>query len=178
MRIGIDIDGTVNNFQDIASKYIEKEYGFKWDGNSYEIYPNLTSKEIHDFMSRHNQDFLNEVKPLEYARQGIVDLLNAKNQVFFITARDYSVAEDTLQWLKKNKFMYTDIYFNCGNKVATCKWKELDYMIEDCPYNLMELAKNNIPFIVYDQKYNQEIKGEVYRSNNWEHIIDFLNYCS
>jgi len=30
MRIGIDIDGTINNFQDVATHILSKEYNIDW----------------------------------------------------------------------------------------------------------------------------------------------------
>ncbi len=174
MRIGVDIDGTINNFADIASKYIELETGFKWDRKQYEIYPKMNADEIHNFMLRHRQDFIDEVQPVNNSQDCIRNLLNARNQVYFITARDYVVAEDTLQWLRKHGFLYTDIFFNCGDKVGACIWKDIDVMIDDSPYNIKKLEENHIPYIVFNQPYNQNINDGLYRATNWNEIENFI----
>ena len=176
MRIGIDIDGTVNNFQNIAAKYLNLEYGIKWDETDYNLYPNMNVKEIHAFMDKYRLKFVDEVEPLEDSQDVIRELLGAKNQIFFITARDYLVAEDTMQWLRMHGFCYTDVLFNCGNKVEACKWKEVDIMIDDAPHNLMALNKNKIPYIIYDQKYNQDIYGEEFRAKSWKDIYNYLTF--
>lgn len=178
MRIGIDIDGTINNFTDVAVKYVEKDYGIKWNGVDYNIYPNMNLKEIHAFMDKYREEFVQEVQPLENAKEVIDELLNAKNQIFFITARDYLVADDTLRWLRMNGFSYTDVLFNCGNKVDACKFKQVDFMIDDSPHNLMALNKGNVPYIVFDQPYNQDIYGEEFRAKNWNDLYNFFGFFS
>lgn len=176
MILGIDIDGTVNNFQDVVAKYLQKEYDIKFDDKDYELYKGLNKSEIDKFNDKYSQVFLKEVKALPESQEVINELMNKGNEVYFITAREYSHASDTMEWLKRNNFSFTDIYFNCGNKVDTCKWKNVDIMIDDSPYNLKALNKAGIPYIIYNQNYNQDIYNELYRASNWNNIYDFLTY--
>lgn len=178
MKIGIDIDGTMNNFQYVAAQYLKEDYGVIFDDSNYELYTGLTQSQINEFNEKHEEDFTNHVSPMPYSQEVIQDLSTAGNQIFIITARGYSMADQTLEWLRKNKFVYNDIYFNAGNKVDVCKWKDVDVMIEDSPYNLKALNQNNIPFITFKQNYNNDINGELYRSNDWLKIYDFLNFFS
>ena len=178
MRIGVDLDGVLNNFHIIATKYLKQEYGYEWDETSYNIYTDLSKQQIHEFTENMAETFINEVQPIKDSRNVIVNLLNDKHQIFLITARGYEMAEDTIKWLKLHKYIFTDIYFNCGNKVDACKWKNVDLMIEDSPHNLMALAKNDIPYVVFDQSYNQDIYGELLRTNNWNEIENFIRFYS
>lgn len=176
MRIGVDLDGVLNNFHIIATKYLKQEYGYEWDETSYNIYTDLSKQQIHEFTENMAETFVNEVQPTKNSRDVIINLLNDKHQVFLITARGYEMAEDTIKWLKLHKYIFADIYFNCGNKVDACKWKNVDLMIEDSPHNLMALAKNNIPYIVFDQTYNKDIYGELIRTNSWKEIENFIRF--
>ena len=176
MILGIDIDGTINNFQDVSAKYLKKELNIKFDNKDYELYKGMKKSEIDDFNQKHREDFINEVKALPGSQEVINQLLNQGNEIYLITAREYSFAPDTMEWLDKNHFSFTDIYFNCGNKVDTCKWKDVDIMIDDSPYNLKALNKAGIPYIVFNQEYNQDIYNELYRAKNWENIYDFINF--
>ena len=176
MRIGVDIDGVINNFHEVASKYIKQDYGVDWYGTTYDIYKGLTAQQVREFLANRKEKFLTEIKSVKNSRDVIVNLLNAKHQIYLITARGYDMADDTIRWLKQHKFIYTDVYFNCGNKVDACKWKEVHLMIEDSPHNLMALAKNKIPYIIFNQSYNQEVYGELLRTDKWTEIEEFLRY--
>lgn len=176
MRIGIDIDGTINNFSDVAAKYIEKEYGLVWDKSEYEIYKGLTKDQIHAFSKKYEGVLTDEIKPLDSSREVINELMLNRNQIFFITARGYDVAENTLYWLRQYGFNYTDILFACGDKVDACRFKRVDYMIDDAPHNLMALNKANVPYIVFDHEYNKDIYGEEFRAKTWDDMYNFFDF--
>lgn len=178
MRIGVDIDNTINNFSVVAKKYLKEDYNKTFSPTDYNLYSGLKLPEIKKFEARHSDEFMNEVKPIAESSEILRQLLNEKNQIYIITARNYSFAEETLKWLRRYNFMYTDIYFNSTTKVDVCKWKEVDFMIDDNPNNLISLNKAGIPFIVFNQPYNQDIYGEKLRSNNWNTIYDFFSYIS
>ena len=109
MRIGVDLDGVLNNFHIIATKYLKQEYGYEWDETSYNIYTDLSKQQIHEFTENMAETFINEVQPTKDSRNVIVNLLNDKHQIFLITARGYEMAEDTIKWLKLHKYIFTDI---------------------------------------------------------------------
>lgn len=176
MKIGIDIDGTINNFQDVAAKYLKQDYGINFDDSNYELYTGLNKAQIKEFNEKHQDDFLNDVTSLPHSQEVIKDLLSEGNRIYIITARYYSMADPTLEWLRMNQFAYNEIYFNAGNKVDVCAWKDIDVMIDDNPHNLMALAKHDIPFITFKQNYNDMVYGELYKSNDWENIHDFLTF--
>jgi len=147
-----------------------------YGGETYEIYKGMSIKDIQEFTNKYEKDFVRLVKPLDYARETINNLINQKHSVYLITARDYAMAEQTMSWIRQNAIFYTDIYFNCGNKVDCCKWKDVNVMIEDSPHNLISLNKSNIPYIIFDQKYNQDIYGGLLRTNDWKEIEQFINF--
>lgn len=174
MNIGIDIDGTINNFQDVVIKILAMEYDIHIHKSQYEIYDKLTPQQQNDFFY-HNDDFLlHSVSVLPYAQSVIKDLLLLNNNVYLITARKYNCVENTLQWLRMHKIPYTDIYFNTENKVDVCKWKNITYMIDDNPYVLDELINHNIPSIVFQHEYNQHINNYAFKSNDWKNIFNFI----
>jgi 5'(3')-deoxyribonucleotidase len=81
-----------------------------------------------------------------------------------------------LYWLRKNEFNYTDVLFNCGNKVDACKFKGVDFMVDDSPHNLKALHAGKIPYIVFDQTYNQDIYGEEFRAKTWNDMYNFFDF--
>ena len=176
MRIGIDIDGTINNFQDVATDILKREHGLDWSGDTYEIYKGMTIAQIQEFTDKYEDEFIRAVSPLENSCEVIRNWINQKHQVYLITARGYSMAEHTMTWLRRNSVFYTDIYFNCGDKVDCCKWKDVQVMIEDSPHNLKSLNKNNVPYVIFDQKYNKDIYGGLLRTSDWLKIEDFVNF--
>ena len=75
------------------------------------------------------------------------------------------------EWLKTNSVLYDEIIFTM-KKADVCKEKKIDLMIEDKPENIEDISKE-IPVIVYDCSYNQEIHNKnVIRCYSWYDIYE------
>ena len=176
MNIGIDIDGCLNSFYQDFYNYILKNYNLKLDIEEYDhtkfLIKNLNIKNINDLYKKVS---IHDCKP-EFLSNFIINKLNKKHNIYIITARDYSEAKQTVQWLEKYKIDYKDIFFNCGNKNDTCKYLKIDYMIDDSPYNIYNLIKDDINTIIFSRPYNKEFYNgnKVYIANNWIDIYKYI----
>jgi len=178
MNIGIDIDGTINNFQDVVSDIIYKKYKIKCDKSQYELFDNIPDKDYVDFMEQHSNELLYDVKPEDNSVSVIESFAKSKHDINIITARGYHIAENTIKWLKMNRIYYDNIYFSCGDKVDVCKWLNIDIMIEDKPENIISLSDNGVNTIIYDQLYNQYVQNSknITRARNWASIYETITY--
>ena len=174
-NLGVDIDNCLNNLNNRLLKLVKKYYNVTIDEKYYDIRKELklTNKEWLEFIENHQKELKVTVEnQCQYYLRKLQKIYN----IYIITARPYSFADETIQWLKLNKIPYDDIFFQSGNKVDTCKFLNINYMIEDSPWNILALQKNEINCLIYDRPYNQHIKNNDYveRVYNWQNIYKFL----
>ena len=177
-RIGIDIDGCLNDLQLSFQRIFKRDYGVILPLNDYDVfkYINISSKEdIDKFWRKYEVEIFNESAKLNASK--IIEFFSKLNiKIYIITAREYDCAELTIKWLKKENIMYDEIYFNSGNKVDVCTWKKIKYMIEDKSENAIALSENNIKVLLMDQEYNREIKhSNIIRCKDWLDVYDEIN---
>jgi uncharacterized HAD superfamily protein len=176
LNIGIDIDGCLNYYGKDFYNFILKTYNIEIDLTKYDN-SKFLSKELglKNINKLYNECSVNNCKP-EFLSSFVVNRLNKIHNVYIITARSYERANDTINWLDKYNFNYKDILFNSGNKFEVCKYKDIDYMIDDSPFNIYNLIKNNINTIVFNRPYNQKFYNGplIYKANNWMDIYRYL----
>lgn len=168
--IGVDFDNVINNFTDVMRPYIRKKIGYDSKQDDYDLLPkHFTQKQRADFYNDNIEYMQKNTEPQENVIETISYLME-DHKIYIVTARGYDFATHTVDWLKKYKIPYTDILFQCGNKVDVSKYLNLDIVIEDSPYNLLSLAHNNIKTITFDYPYNRNVYATEYRFNHWVDI--------
>ena len=175
LNLGVDIDNCLNNLNVHLLKLIKKYYKVKIDESIYDIWDKLgiSDKEKISFLTKHQDELQLDIE--QHCRYYLRKLQNLYN-IYIITARPYSFAKETIYWLDRNNIPYDEIYFRAGNKVDACKFLNIKYMIDDSPWNILSLQKNEIPCLIYDRPYNQRIKNNqfVNRVYSWKDIYKFL----
>lgn len=189
MRIGIDIDGVLTDVEkfsvDYFSKYlIEKGVDYKIGQSNYVVakafgvddsYENAFWKEYLDFYAK-------EEPPRKFAAEVIKKLKDEGYEIYIITARwltnrDDEIGENMRQtvasWLSKHNFVYDKLVFSRAQKEQKSQEileNKIDIMIEDNPYNIMELSKLT-KVICYDATFNRECEGDnIFRCYSWYDI--------
>lgn len=188
MRIGIDIDGVLNNVGQFELDYGAKFYVEKCgkhlknpngDG-SFNIFAatgeedNIFWKDaIYDFVKYPARDFAGEV---------ISKLKNLGHEIYIVTARtsDLSYCDISPEkmkkivskWLKKYKIYYDKIVWTSKEKLSYCKENKIDVMIEDSPRHIKDLVKF-CKVICFDAPYNRECDAEnLTRCYTWFDVYD------
>lgn len=176
MRIGIDIDGCINNQHDFVVNY-----GCKYisDNNLNYIIKDYTAENTEQifgwtkeialkFWKEYRQVLVKEnIRP--FCTEVINKLFDENNEVYIITSRyngdiwwdseSRNNAEDiTINFFENNNIKYTDIIFS-QNKLDTIKQYNIDIMLED-NINNIELISSLIPVFVMDNEYNKKIDSE------------------
>ena len=174
-KLGIDIDGCLNHYHDELRIYIKQFYGIDVSTDEYYIMNSLNLS-----LPRENEFWQNFDKiaidfQLEIDCKKVIDELSKLFDINIITARHYDSAVFAEQWLNKNKLYYDSIYFNSGNKLGVCNWKNIKIMIEDKPDNALILAQNGIKILLFNRLYNQEVKHEnIIRCKDWNQIYNTI----
>ncbi len=177
MNIGIDIDNTICNTEEIINKYqnifikennISKEE--LWNNNNYRL----------DFLEKYLKIIYKEVSIKEHAKE-VINKLSKNNKIYLITARSNNyfinnTEELTINYFNNNKIHIDDLIINAKDKVDACIDNNIDIMIEDSVYNYNKLINNDINTILFDDKHkNTNIKDRVISWKDIEKIINNLN---
>jgi len=173
MRIGIDIDGTITTpFYWLA--FFNEKLG-----------TSLTEKDIRHY--DHHLDFglslaefqslrktyLKEIHQLALPRPGAKEFVNRlffeNDQSFIITAREKSLAPLTQFWLKKEDFLYNNLYtLGSTRKTTLARSLDIEVFFEDRLETALEMAEAGIPTILFDTPYNQAPPAAgIHRVTTW-----------
>jgi len=196
MKIGIDIDGVLNDHGSFCINYGTK---YCHEIGKYTL-TNLDSFDItsmflwedeitHNFWNKYRSIILTEMSSKIFAEEVIKMFKNDGHQIYIITARKnydpwYSkelqplVEDKTKTWLDKNDIIYDEIHFDVKNKGIFCKENNIDFMIDDDPKNIRTL-KDNTNTIIFDTPYNrQEEFKNIERVYSWYDIYNKITNFS
>jgi len=186
MRIGVDVDGVLNDVAEWHFAYGSKfcvehniNRGFNPTGYYMEDQFYFTAEENKEFWRQYIFDLLIAIPVRPYASEVIHKLRKDGHKIIILSARDnqylthqYSGMIDyyVRSWLDKYNIEYDEIVINTSNKREKCLSIGLDLMIEDKASNVNDISKI-IPVMVFDAPYNQGCTGKnVIRVYSWYQI--------
>ena len=176
MRIGVDIDGTINNFCEVLVKTLKDEYNFDADDTQYYMMSDLfTAKEEVKFWETHADKMYMECSVRPFALETLQWIYN-NDDLYIVTARHINCTNVTKKWLAENHIQYKELYMETGHKHQICEELKLDLLIDDSPMNAISVAEVGIPVLLFDQPYNHSLKEKepIYRVYNWLEIYTYL----
>lgn len=163
MRIGIDIDNTICKTLYISNLIYKNKY-------NCDMY-NLDKFDMYHFTAMYEKEIFDNC-PLESNVKEVINELSKENEIYFITARSNSYIADikkrTINYLKKNKIPYDDIFFGHDDKLEIYKKLNLDIMIDDDYFVYEKLTKNGYKALLYDGVLNKNKEGK--KVKNWLEI--------
>lgn len=191
MRIGIDIDGVLTDFEkwqlDCGSKFYFENYGIEIQNNegyeSTDVF-HVDNKLDKQFWVEYLYDYAKNEPARKYAGEVIEKLKKKGYEIYIITARYLTDREDELgetmrriviNWLKDNDIKYDKIIFSPEDKIEICKANNINIMIEDKVENINNISKI-IPVICFHAAYNKQCKGKnIIRCYSWYDIYSKIN---
>lgn len=192
MKIGIDIDGVLNNESTFLIDYGTK---FSYDNQlNYSI--DISKNGTHNifnwsyvtnslFWEMYYKIYLTSDKYIRQFSSEVVGKLHNNHIIEIITARDNhnttllqkDVEIYTKQWLHRNHVQYDQLIFT-KRKCEYILKNKIDLMIEDNPDTILELCKH-IPVICYHTPYNSYVQDKnIFRVNSWYEILNILEESS
>lgn len=166
-KIGIDLDSTLNNLNDVWLDRYNKDYNDdikhfeKWDA-TYNLKPECSVK-IYDYLKEPGFFYNLDIRP---NAKRVVDLLSKKYDLYIVTAYQASTCVDKTNWVKKHlpSIDHENIIF-CNNKSVL----NLDYLIDDGPHNILGFKQVGV---IFDLEYNEYIptNEKRFRVKNWNEI--------
>ncbi len=190
MRIGVDIDGVLNDigqwhyscgFKFCIDNHIQR--GFHPHEYMIEKQFELTDEENYKFWKEYIFDLMVSIPTRPYAGNILKILKEMGHEIVILTARDNRYLTNQYantmnfyveEWLHKNNIPYDEIVAGPGKKKDKCIKHKLDIMIEDKASNVLEIS-DVIPVLCFDAPYNLGIvKNNVHRVYSWYQIYQYF----
>ena len=188
MRIGIDIDNVLSNFNEVLlNDYINHD---KELGNNGIVKSNVYIRDMFNWTKDEEQQYYhnnierlaNLLEPIKDCSKYIKKLIDNGHYICIISGRDNGEYSDpynmTTKWLKKydipyDKLILTNAY-NHQEKADICLENNIDIMIDDSINVCVKCSENNIKSLLFNTEYNKN-ETRYTRVNNWEEIFNYVN---
>ena len=174
MKIGLDIDGIILDFERTMRSYAElydllilRKDGVKYSSEfSYLKRYNWTEEEKKNFIDNYLvYATINSTSLIPLVKE-MLELFQLEGYEFlFITARGLlkkETKEAVIQVFEKNNIPTNNIYWGVKDKVSKCNELNIDIMIEDNPDTCILLRDNKIKTLYFRDKDNEKISNDEY----------------
>ena len=187
MKIGIDIDNVISNFNDeLLKEYLEHDKTLR---NTGIVNPDVyitrgmfdwTQEENDDFYYKNIQRIAMNLKPIKNSKEMIDKLKSEGNEIIIISGRDNgeytNPYEMTEKWLKENKIYYDKLVLtdakDKSSKAKYCKEHNIDIMIDDSKRILQEVNKTNTKTFIMINRYNKDDHEGIEGVVDWNDLYD------
>lgn len=183
-KLGVDIDGSINDFSDLIYKcaiIFNESQGIDKlpDMSDYiiERFFEWSEYQNTEFWTKFYKLALTNTIPLA----GVVETLSLLKRkgiaLYFITARVEKYRELTLSWLKKHNIPMDNLIMS-KNKAQACLENNIAIMVEDEPENCVSISEH-IPVLCMSYPYNQHLEEvrNIKRISNWAEAYREIMLC-
>lgn len=189
MKIGIDIDNVISNFDDVLlEEYIKHDKELRNTGiinkNTYLRNGMFDWSEDEDkiFYNANIERIAKKLKPIKDSSLYINKLKEDGHEIYIITGRDngeYSNPHQmTVEWLEKYNIIYDKLIltnaYNSKEKADICMENGISIMIDDSPRICKEVDKVGIKTLLMDTTYNKQT-DTITRVQNWQEIYEYIS---
>lgn len=193
MRIGIDLDEVLADFNSGLIKWHNEKYGTSlkrenfisyffnqvWGGTIEE-----TIIKVNDF---HHSEYFEKLSPVEASVEAI-PILSRENDLFIITSRPDFLENETERWVNyffekqfKEIFHSSNHYSQATNsgktKLQICRDLGVSVLIDDSLNYISQCAStevNGLLFGNYPWNQNGHLPSNIFRTNNWKEVLEKL----
>ncbi len=190
MKIGIDIDNCISNFDDtLLKEYLRHDKELRNTGIINENAEYLrngmfdwTAEEENSFYNANIENFARKLKPIECSSYYIKKLKNDGHEIYIITGRNNGEYTNpnklTKEWLAKYDIVYDRLIFTNAydkhSKTEVCLENNIDLMIEDSTKISLDLISNGIKVYTMNTRYNQKEQA-LDRVSKWQEIYERIS---
>lgn len=189
MKIGIDIDNVISNFnEELLKAYIEHDKELRNTGiinkNAEYIRNGMfdwTDEEEKTFYKENIERIAINLKAIEGASKYIKKLKQDGHTIYIISGRDNGEYTDpynmTKNWLEKYDIVYDKLFlvdaYNYHSKTEICLENNVDIMIDDSKRMCTDIKKHGIKAFIMDTPYNKDT-NEFKRVCSWKEIYKVI----
>lgn len=187
MKIGLDIDGVILDFERTMRCYAEVYDLLVLKKNGVQKENEFDYLKRYDWTPEERKNFINDY--LVYVtlnKTALMPLVKEMLEFFEIEGYDYCfitarglIKEETklaiIEVFKRYGIPTDKIYFAVRDKVSKCRKLGIDLMIEDNPYTCRELVNNKVKTLYYRDKDNLVLENSDYLKEV-SNVGDILRY--
>lgn len=188
MRIGVDIDNVLSNFNEVLlNDYLNHDKSLRNNGI---VNKDVYIRKMFDWPEEYEQEYYkNNIErlatlftPIEDSSKYINKLKNNGNEIYIISGRDNGEYSDphnmTINWLKKynipyDKLILTNAYKH-QEKADICNEFGIDIMIDDSINVCTKCSESNIECILFETPFNKN-EDRFNRLKNWKEIYNYIS---
>lgn len=188
MKIGIDIDNVLSNFNEVLlNDYLEHD---KTLNNNGIIHKDEYIRKMFDWDLSYEQEYYKNnierlaslFEPIKGSSKYINKLKKDGNEIYIISGRDNGEYSDpynmTINWLKEHNIPYDKLIltnaYKHQEKADICKEFGIDILIDDSINVCTKCSENNIECILFETPYNLK-ENRFNRLGSWEEIYNYIN---
>ncbi len=190
MKIGIDIDNCISNFDDtLLKEYLKHDKELRNTGIINENPEYLrkgmfdwTKEEEENFYKENIEEIVKKLKPIKETPYYINKLKQDGHKIYIITGRNNGEYKNpyklTEEWLKKYDIKYDELIltdaYDKHAKTQVCLENNIDLMIEDSIRISLDLRENGVKVYTRNTRYNQK-EQNLDRVSNWKEIYEKIS---
>ena len=190
MKIGIDIDNVLSNFNEILLyNYLEHDKELRNNGIiNKDVYIrkmfDWTEDEEKNYYKNNIEGIVEELKPIKDCSKYIKKLREQGHLIYIISGRDNGEYSDpynmTIEWLRKHDIEYDRLIltnaYKHKEKADYCVENNIDIMIDDSINVCEKCLESNIECILFETPYNIN-ENRFKKVANWQEIYEYItNY--
>ena len=190
MKIGIDIDNVLSNFDEILlEEFLKHDKELRNTGivnNDVYITKGMfdwSKEEQDEFYYNNIERIAKSLEVLKDAPEYIRKLKEEGNEIYIISGRDNGEYSDpykmTIDWLNKYNIVYDELILTNANntleKAKICLENDIDIMIDDSTRILLEVYNSGITALLMDTPYNRKVNN-LQRVHSWKEIYEYITY--
>lgn len=185
MRVGLDIDNVVSNFdKSILEEFSKEDKNKRNKGiinkNARQIWDGMfdwSKKEVEEFFCNNMEEIAKTLEPRDGAKYYINKMINDGHEVYLISHRVYPhynhPLEVTEKWLKDNNIRYTKLVLSKStNKSFECLEHKIDIMFDDSVNNCRKMIDGGINCYLMKTKYNKTPSGDLKYVSSWSELYN------
>lgn len=186
MRIGIDIDNVISNFNEVLlDEYIKHDKKLRSKGIiNKDVYIrkmfDWSFEEETSFYRNNIERIAKKLDIVDGAKKYIDKIKEEGNLIYIVTGRDNGDYSDpinmTKDWLKKFNIYYDELFFTNAydkkSKAEICVKNHIDIMIDDSIGICTNCIDKGIKTFIMDTPYNR--KADIPRVHSWKEIYEVI----
>ena len=189
MKIGIDIDNVISNFNDeLLKEYLKHDKELRNTGIinkdvfiRYGMF-DWTEKEETEFYKNSIERIAIKLKPIHRATETIKKLKEDGNEIIIISRGNNGEYNNpyklTEEWLAKYNIVYDKLIltnaYNKEEKANVCKENNIDIMIEDSTQTAVNIEKVGTKVLFMNTRYNKNNEN-FEKVSNWKEIYSKIS---